>query len=192
MSRVSKRRATAAARRSTSISRQAATGSDFPLRRYQHRLHLHGAPHKPPGLLTDQHFAHLSMLLKPGGHVDGVPGHKRVTRTRDDLAGVDTNPRLQAQLRHSRPHLPCRADRPQGIVLMRDRHAENSHDRIADKLLHRSTVALEDLPHPLVVAAHLRPQRLGIGPLTESGRAAQVTENDGNDLPHGARPHRLG
>jgi hypothetical protein len=52
--------------------------------------------------------------------------------------------------------------------------------------------ALEDRPHPLVVAAHRAPKRLGIGGCAESGRAGQVAEDDGDGLSHLARRGRAG
>ena len=36
-----------------------------------------------------------------------------------------------------------RADRALGVVLVRDRRAEQRHHRVADELLHRAAVALE-------------------------------------------------
>jgi len=45
---------------------------------------------------------------------------------------------------------------------MRLRNTENGHDRIADELLHRPAVRLDDPLHPLEVPGQQRTQRLRI------------------------------
>src|SRR5262249_7808293 len=65
---------------------------------------------------------------------------------------------------------------PERVVLVRLRHTEHGHDRVADELLHRSAVRLDDPLHPLEVPGQQRPQRLRIGRLAELGRAGQVAE----------------
>ena len=43
-------------------------------------------------------------------------------------------------------HRRRRADRPEGVVLVPDRQAEDGHDRVADELLDGPAVALERRP----------------------------------------------
>ncbi len=111
--------------------------------------------------------------------------------TRHHLTCVDADACAQSERRHGGPHLPSSPDRPQRVVLVRDRHPEDGHHRVADELLDRAAMALEDRAHPLVVAAHRRPERLGIGDAAERGRPGQVAEDDGDDLAHLARGRLL-
>ena len=69
---------------------------------------------------------------------------------------------LDPELRQRVPHLHRRPARPQRVVLVHDRHAEHRHHRVADELLHRAAVRLDDRLHPLEVAGQQRPQRLRI------------------------------
>ena len=93
-------------------------------------------------------------------------------------------------LRDRRLHLRRGANRTERVVLVRDRDAEHGHDRVADELLDRAAVPLEDDAKILEVAAHACAQRLGIGRLAECGRADEVAEENGDDLALLAR--RLG
>jgi hypothetical protein len=79
-------------------------------------------------------------------------------------------------------HLRSGADRAQGVVLVRDRYPEDSHDRISRELLHNPAVLLDDRAEVLEVAAHAGAQRLRVGRLAERGRADEVAEEDGDDL----------
>ena len=69
-----------------------------------------------------------------------------------------------------------------------DRDPEHSHHRVADELLHRAAVALDDRLHPLEVAGKQRPDRLRVGRLPERRRADDVAEQDGHDLALLRRP----
>ena len=90
---------------------------------------------------------------------------------------VTTSP-VVTPIRASRPssgqrvaHLDRRPHRAQRVVLVHDRHAEHGHHRVADELLDRAAVALDDRLHPLEVAGEQRPQRLRVGRLAERRRA---------------------
>jgi hypothetical protein len=65
-----------------------------------------------------------------------------------------------------------------------DGNAEDGHDRIADELLHRAAVPLQDGAHLLEVAAQDPTKRLRVEAFTEGGRAGDVGENDGDCLPN--------
>jgi hypothetical protein len=80
---------------------------------------------------------------------------------------------------------------PADPVLVHGRHAEDGHDRVADELLHRAAVALDDRLRGLEVARHHVAQALRVDPLAERRRARDVAEQDGHDLPHLARGHGL-
>ena len=104
--------------------------------------------------------------------------------TRDErLAGVDSDPHLDALLERPVADRERRANRPLGIVLVRRRRAEERHHRVADELLDRAAVALElgaDVP---VVAAELGGDVLGVDLLGARREADEVGEEDGDDLP---------
>ena len=139
------------------------------------RLHgrdAHGVADEQPRLGAEQHLACGRRLLEARSHVDGVPGDERLALAADhDFACVDADSRLRARGRHDRlPHLPRRAHRTQRVVLVGDGYAEDGHHRVADELLDRAAVPLEDRAEICEVAAHARPERLGIGGLAERGR----------------------
>ena len=50
-------------------------------------------------------------------------------------------------------HPQCGAKRARRVVLVRDRHAEHRHHRVADELLDRASFCLDLLPHRLPVRA---------------------------------------
>ena len=71
---------------------------------------------------------------------------------------------------------------------MRDRRAEQRHDRVADELLDGAAEALELRPHVPVVAAQHGGDVLGIRRLGTRGEPDQVAEEDGHDLALFAHP----
>ena len=72
---------------------------------------------------------------------------------------------------------------------MRDRRAEERHDRVADELLDSSSVALELGAQPLVVRPQDRLDVLGIQRLGARGEADEVGEQHRHDLALAARAH---
>ena len=79
-------------------------------------------------------------------------------------------------------HLDCGSAGAQGVVLVHLRDAEDGHDRVADELLHRSPVRLEDSLHALEVAGEQGAHRLGVDRLPHGGRTGDVAEEDGDRL----------
>ena len=116
------------------------------------RLDVDGATHELHRLRADVHLVRRRGLLEPRGDVDRVAGDEPLARAGDDLAGVDADARLHAERRQRVAHLRGGAHRAQRVVLVQHRNAEHGHHRVADELLHRSAVALDDRPHPLEVA----------------------------------------
>ena len=121
-------------------------------------------------------------MLQPGGDVHGIAGHERLAGARDDLAGVNADAHLQAERCDGIAHLDRRSHRAKGVVLVDLWEAEDSHRRIADELLDRATVSLEDRAKFHVVARHELAQRLRIGPLAERRRSDEVAEHDRHRL----------
>jgi hypothetical protein len=127
-----------------------------------HRLDNHRFADDLEGRLADQDLTRLGRLLQACGDVDGVAGGEALLRSGDHLARVDADPGFDAELGQRRSHLERRSADPERVVLVHLRDAEDGHHRVADELLHRAAVALDDLLHALEVAGKERAQRLGI------------------------------
>ena len=97
--------------------------------------------------------------------------------------------RPRPELRQRVAHLDRRPAGAERVVLVRHRHAEHRHHRVADELLHRAAVRLDDPPHPLEVTRQERLQRLRIDRLAERRRADDVAEQHRHDLPVRADSH---
>src|SRR5439155_682849 len=63
------------------------------------------------------------------------------------------------------------AYRALGIVLMGDRGAEHSHDRVTDELLNRGTITFQLAPQPTVIGAESSHDVFGVSPVSPAGRA---------------------
>jgi hypothetical protein len=147
------------------------------------RLQPNRVAHEASRAGADEHVAGGRRLLQASRDVDGVASDERLAGAPDDdLAGVDSETRLQPVLCDRGSHLPGRAHRPQCIVFVGDGDAEDGHDSVADELLDRAPVPFDDRAQVVEVAAHPRPQRLGIRRLPERGRADDVAEKDGDHL----------
>ena len=106
------------------------------------------------GRLADEHGAGLGRGLHPRRGVDEVAGdHALALRAERDrrLAGEHAGARARAGRRllaergDRGDEVERGAHRPLGIVLLRDRRPPDGHDRVADELLDRAAVALDDL-----------------------------------------------
>ena len=95
---------------------------------------------------------------------------------------VEADAGLHAKLGQRVPHLDRGAAGTQRVVLVRLRDAEDGHHRIADELLHRAAVRLDDRLHPLEVAGEQRSQRLRVGRLSELRRTGDVAEQHRDHL----------
>jgi hypothetical protein len=69
-----------------------------------------------------------------------------------------------------------------GVVLVRQRRAEDGHHRVADELLHRAAPLLELFAQTLVIRAENRLDILGVERLGTRGEPDEVREQDGYDL----------
>ena len=151
-----------------------------------HRLCLGPLPHQTPGFLADEHFARPGGLLEPGGYVHGITDHVLGSAAHEYFAGVDpdahrqfdapTFGQLWIELGEVSLHVEGGPHRPQGVILPCHGHAEKGDHGVADELLHRPAVALEGHSHRSEVTLQERPQALGIGALSQTGRPHQVTE----------------
>ena len=146
------------------------------------RLGLDRAADELERRLADQDLARVGRALEPGGDVDRVSGGEPLLGAGDDLARVHADPSLDAELGECRAHLDRGPAGAQRVVLVHRRDAEDGHHRVADELLHRAAVRLDDLLHPLEVAGEQALQRLRVDRLPERGRADHVAEENRDDL----------
>jgi hypothetical protein len=148
------------------------------------RLHAHGVADETVRRVADQDLAGPGGLLEARRDVDGVARRERRACRRiacEHLARVDARPDLDADAAIALELVvqtgDCVADvddcasGAEGVVLVDDRDAEDSHDRVADELLHPSAVALERLRDRLEVPRHHPAKRLRIELFAEAGRA---------------------
>ncbi len=160
-------------------------------------------PDEPVGRLADENLECRRRLLEPRCDVDRVAGDEPLTRggvPGDDLTRVHAGPvreldapallELAVQLRERLLHREGGPDSAKSVVLVDPRQAEDGHDRVADVLLHRSAVMLEDLAHLVEVARHHLAQRFRIERLAKARRAFEVGEDDGDCLPYLLRRKR--
>ena len=89
---------------------------------------------------------------------------------------------MPAPVRHRLDELERRADGPLGIVLVDDRRAPDGHDRIADELLDRAAVALDDLARQVEVARQRVADILRVALLGKRREADEVREQDADEL----------
>ena len=128
------------------------------------------------GRLPDQGLPRRGGLLEPCRDVHGVPCCQPLRGARDDLAGVHPDPAADPELRQRVPHLDRRPASPECIVLVRSRDPEHRHHCIADELLHRAAVRLDDRFHAFEVAREQCPQDFWIRLLSQRRRPRQVAE----------------
>ncbi len=148
----------------------------------------------------DDDFFRTCGFLEALRDVDGVAGDQRADAVAGhDLTGVDADPNdqpdtplaleLVAETFRVAAELVRGANGADRVVFVELRHAEHGHDSVADELLHGAPVALDHLAGDLEPARERAAHRLGIQPLSESGRIGHVREEDGDRLARDG--HRL-
>ena len=124
--------------------------------------------------------------LEPARGVHDITHRRDVTAERADehLAGVHADAHLQVDAHPSREvreralHLQPAAHRPLGIVLVRDRRAEDRHELVADDLVDAAPVG-RDVGRERTEARVDEPlDLLGVGGLREGREADQVGEDE--------------
>jgi len=168
-------------------------GLSLRLQRFD-RLDLNSVADEAQCLLAEQDLTGLRCLLQAGCDVHCVPGCEAFLRAGDDLTRVHAHAQLEpgpvralellVQAGETSAQLVSSAHRPEGVVLVKGRHTEDGHDRIADELLDGASVPLHDRLRGLEVTTHDAPQALRVDPLAERGRARDVAEEDGYGLAH--------
>jgi len=172
------------------------------------RAVLDGAARARVGLLADENGSDWRGGLESRCRVHDVTSDHRlaVARTRfeldDRLTGVDGDPNLQVILVCPITNGERGPNGTLWVVSVRDRRPEDTHDCVADELLHGSSELLELSAHLLVVRPEDVPNVLGVELLGARGEANEVHEEHGDDPPllsgsspartiigTGARPH---
>ena len=147
------------------------------------------------GLLVNRHAVDRGEALQAGGHIrcgtddESFPGFVVDADANQRLASRHAAADVQRVLAEAGQARSRVADRqggpngPPGIVLVRDRDAEDSEHRVPDELLHHSAEVLDDRPGGVLVEAeHLR-DVFGIEPFAGGGRVDHVAEQHTDDLP---------
>ena len=96
-------------------------------------------------------------------------------------------PDLVAERRHGSDEVECRANGPLGIVLGRGRRAPHRHHRVADELLDRAAVELDQAAARVEVAGEELARVLGVALLRGCREADEVGEEDGDEAALGRR-----
>jgi hypothetical protein len=138
---------------------------------------------QPPGTLAHQDLARPGRLLQAGGDVHGLPGGEGGVGLVDhDLAGLDPDAGLEADLSDVTEDPQPGTDRPLRVVLVGQGNAEGGHNRVPGELLHRPAVGLDAVGHAVEVPGHVAPGDLGILALDELGRGDQIDEQNGGEF----------
>ncbi len=156
-----------------------------------HRLELGRVVDEAARRLADQDLVGRRRLLESLRGVDRVARDEcRAAVARDDLAAVDADadPQRRPALRRERlvqvrerpPHLEGGPHRPQRVVLVHLRDAEDRHHGVADELLDGAAVMLDRPAHRVVPGTEERAQRLRVEVLAEAGRVREIAEEDGD------------
>jgi hypothetical protein len=126
----------------------------------------------PPRRLADEHRSRLGRALDARGRVDEIAGdHALAARADGDSGLAGVHARAQAQLgdaelvgerRRRGDEIERRADRPLGVVLVRDGSPPDGHHRVADELLDDAAVPLDEAATRLEVARQQLADLLGI------------------------------
>ena len=143
--------------------------------------------------LTDHDRPRVGRLLETSREIDGVTRDQEVcprSRDRQDLTGVDADSDLELLERpsfcvpdgESSEHSTTRSNGSQGIVLVRQGHSENGHDRVADEFLDRAALVLDLLRHGGEVVDHQRPGILWMHALYPRHGAHEVGEEHRDEL----------
>jgi hypothetical protein len=143
------------------------------------------------GRLSDHHFSRGSALLESSSDAQHLAGYEALAG--EHLPGLDADPHLErhTQLRDER--LVQHGDRrlgiargshgPKNVVLVGDRRSERRDDGVADVLLNRASVPLQDCLDRLEIADEDTVHRLRVERRGESHRVDDVGEENRHNAP---------
>ena len=144
--------------------------------------------------LSDEHDVGRRGTLQPAGGVDHVPGDHALAHRPDGhrcLAGHDTNAGVdhRAESADAADDLQGGPHGALGVVLVAGRRAPDRHHGVADELLDRAAVALDDPAGKVEIARQQVADLLRVPRLGDRREAHEVGEEDRDDPPlcHGWR-----
>ena len=139
---------------------------------------------KPPGCRADQDLAGAGGLLEPRSEIDRLPRCEgRLGRVDHDLARFDPDPRLEPEPPDRLENAERRPNRPLRVVLVCLGDTEGSEHRVARELLDDAAVRRHAVRHLVEEAGDATADDLGIRRGDERGRADEVDEQHGCELP---------
>ena len=152
----------------------------------------------PARRLADEHRSRLRRGLHPRSRVHEIAGHHSLAnrnQVHGCLAGEDTRPRPELgradfvpQRRYRRDEIERRAHGPLGVVFGGRRRSPHRHDRVADELLHRAAVELDQATAVVEVAREELPHLFRVTSLRQRRKADQIGKQHRHEPPLG---HRL-
>src|SRR5262249_43344071 len=146
---------------------------------------------QPVGAVSEEDVPGLCRLLEPCSDIDGIAGREGLSSRAgadEDVPGVHAD--SQGELDAVRAHqlVGVRGDRvtqidggaycPQRVVFVELGQPEEPHDSVADELLGRTSVTLENLPREFEVPREDPVHRFRIEELPETGRLDYVCKDD--------------
>ena len=132
---------------------------------------------------AEEDLARLRRLLETRRKIDRLARREgRIALVDDDLARLDADADGELQLLDFRHDLERRAHGTLGVVLVRDRHTEGRHHRVARELLDRASVRFDASRDDLEVAVDALADDFGIRARDEACRVDEIGEEDGCDL----------
>ena len=145
---------------------------------------------RAPGRVADEDGSGIGRRLDARGGVHEVPGDHALALGADRdccLSGEDAGARLErrVELGDGGHEVECRADRALRVVLLCDRRSPDRHDGVADELLDRASVALDDRAGGLEVPGEELTRVLGVALLGGGREADEVGEEDGDETTFG-------
>ena len=146
-------------------------------------LGLDHADGQPSGEGPNEDLSRRGGLLEPRRDVDGLAGGEgRVGLVGDDLARLDPDPRLQPELVYRVEDRGRGAHSALGVVLVRLRNPERSHDGVAGELLDDAAVRRDAVGDVLEERVDTSANDLRIAGGDELRGAHEVDEDDGCKL----------
>jgi hypothetical protein len=151
---------------------------------------------QPVGAVSEEDLPGLCRLLQPCSDIDGIASREGVSsraRADKDVPGIHADSHGELDAAGAHQLVGVREDRvtqfdggpycSQRVVFVELGQPEETHYGVADELLGRSSVALENLPCHFKVPREDPVHRLRIEELAETGRLDYVCKDDGRRSP---------
>ena len=127
-------------------------------------LEVEDVSHQPCCSRADDDLVRSRLLLETGGEIDRLAGgERRLCLVGDDLAGFDPDADVEPKVADALERRERGPDRPLGVVLVLERHAESGHHGVARELLHRPAVGRHAMRNLVKEAPNAAAHDLRIG-----------------------------